>query len=54
MLRLLFWIALIAAAVWLWRKFKAPASGANTPREQDAPPWSAVPIAAYTCPATAR
>ncbi|AZF35557.1 hypothetical protein C4J85_0742 [Pseudomonas sp. R4-34-07] len=27
MLRLLFWIAVIAAAVWLWRKFKSPASG---------------------------
>ncbi|WP_454869069.1 PP0621 family protein [Pseudomonas farris] len=38
MLRLLFWIALIAAAIWFWRKFKAPASGTNTPREQDAPP----------------
>ncbi|RON17854.1 PP0621 family protein [Pseudomonas frederiksbergensis] len=38
MLRLLFWIALIAAAVWFWRKFKGPTAGANTPREQDAPP----------------
>ncbi|MCX7079704.1 MAG: PP0621 family protein [Pseudomonas sp.] len=39
MLRLLFWIALIAAAVWFWRKFKAgPASVANTPSEQSAPP----------------
>ncbi|AZF19544.1 MULTISPECIES: PP0621 family protein [unclassified Pseudomonas] len=27
MLRLLFWIAVIAAAVWLWRKFKSPAAG---------------------------
>ncbi|AZF40931.1 hypothetical protein C4J87_0751 [Pseudomonas sp. R1-43-08] len=27
MLRLLFWIAVIAAAVWLWRKFKSAASG---------------------------
>lgn len=26
MLRLLFWIAVIAAAVWLWRKFKSPAT----------------------------
>ncbi|WXL25090.1 PP0621 family protein [Ectopseudomonas mendocina] len=24
MFRLLFWIALIAAAVWLWRRFKRP------------------------------
>ncbi|MBV4456603.1 MULTISPECIES: PP0621 family protein [Pseudomonas] len=38
MLRLLFWIALIAAAVWLWRKIKAPASPAQSPREQDAAP----------------
>ncbi|MCX4217873.1 MULTISPECIES: PP0621 family protein [Pseudomonas] len=38
MLRLLFWIALIAAAVWLWRKFNAPASSARSPREQDAAP----------------
>ncbi|WP_236182040.1 MULTISPECIES: PP0621 family protein [Pseudomonas] len=38
MLRLLFWIALIAAAVWLWRKFKAPAASARSPREQDAAP----------------
>ncbi|UVJ43351.1 PP0621 family protein [Pseudomonas sp. LS1212] len=26
MIRLLFWIALIAAAFWLWRKFKSPAA----------------------------
>ncbi|KIP89332.1 PP0621 family protein [Pseudomonas fluorescens] len=38
MLRLLFWIALIFAAIWLWRKFKAPASSTRSPREQDAPP----------------
>ena len=38
MLRLLFWIVLIFAAVWLWRKFKAPASSAQSPREQDAAP----------------
>ncbi|MHA3738174.1 PP0621 family protein [Pseudomonas sp. Eth.TT006] len=38
MLRLLFWIALIFAAVWLWRKFKAPASSAQAPREQNAAP----------------
>ncbi|WP_043308907.1 PP0621 family protein [Pseudomonas sp. ML96] len=25
MFRLLFWIALIAAAVWLWRRFNRPA-----------------------------
>lgn len=38
MLRLLFWIALIAAAIWLWRKFKQPASSANPPAEQRATP----------------
>ncbi|WP_150803304.1 PP0621 family protein [Pseudomonas fluorescens] len=38
MLRLLFWIALIAAAVWLWRKFKHSPSVANTPDEKIAAP----------------
>ncbi|QXH94142.1 PP0621 family protein [Pseudomonas ogarae] len=38
MLRLLFWIALIAAAVWFWRKFKSTSSASHAPREQDAPP----------------
>ncbi|WP_409316187.1 PP0621 family protein [Pseudomonas sp. KCJK9016] len=38
MLRLLFWIALIAAAVWLWRKLKAPVAPAPSSREQDAAP----------------
>ena len=40
MLRLLFWIVLISAAVWLWRKFKAPAANQSNraPREQDAAP----------------
>ena len=38
MLRLLFWIALIAAAVWLWRKFKHSASVTNAPGEQIAAP----------------
>lgn len=38
MLRLLFWIALIAAAVWFWRKFKSASSPSQAPREQDAPP----------------
>jgi len=38
MLRLLFWIALIAAAVWLWRKLKAPAAPAPSSRERDAAP----------------
>jgi uncharacterized protein len=36
MVRLLFWIALIAAAFWLWRKFKtsqqSPPSRASTTR----------------------
>jgi uncharacterized protein len=41
MLRLLFWIVVIFAAIWLWRKYKAPAASnpSNRPnREQDAPP----------------
>ncbi|WP_339451796.1 PP0621 family protein [Pseudomonas sp. EA_5y_Pfl2_R50] len=38
MLRLLFWIAVIFAAVWLWRKFKAPSASTRPPREQDAAP----------------
>ncbi|MCQ6259868.1 PP0621 family protein [Pseudomonas hefeiensis] len=38
MLRLLFWIALIAAAIWLWRKFKSTSAAPNAPRERDAPP----------------
>lgn len=38
MLRLLFWIALIAAAIWFWRKFKGASSAPHAPREQDAPP----------------
>ncbi|MGE8410198.1 MAG: PP0621 family protein [Pseudomonas sp.] len=31
MVRLLFWIALIAAAFWLWRKFKASNSASSAP-----------------------
>lgn len=41
MLRLLFWIALIFAAIWLWRKFKAPAASNQSQRnsrERDAAP----------------
>ena len=38
MLRLLFWIVVIFAAIWLWRKFKAPAASNHSHREQDAPP----------------
>ena len=36
MLRLLFWIAVIAAAVWFWRKFKNPASRQQRSAEPDA------------------
>ena len=36
MLRLLFWIAVIAAAVWFWRKFKNPAARQQRPAEPDA------------------
>lgn len=38
MLRLLFWIALIAAAVWFWRKFKRLTSATTPPPEQSAAP----------------
>ncbi|MGY2297821.1 hypothetical protein HX813_06025 [Pseudomonas yamanorum] len=34
MVRLLFWIAVIAAAVWFWRKFKSPAAKQQRPSEQ--------------------
>ncbi|WP_294737947.1 PP0621 family protein [uncultured Pseudomonas sp.] len=33
MVRLLFWIAVIAAAVWFWRKFKSPAAKQQRPSE---------------------
>jgi len=36
MLRLLFWIAVIAAAVWFWRKFKSPATKQQHANEPDA------------------
>ncbi|CAI8698909.1 MYND finger [Pseudomonas sp. IT-P12] len=38
MLRLLFWIALIAAAVWFWRKFKGSSSAPRPPAEPQAAP----------------
>ena len=38
MLRLLFWTALIAAAVWFWRKFKGQASTPKPPAEREAAP----------------
>lgn len=38
MLRLLFWIALIAAAIWLWRKFKGSVSSPRSTAEKDAAP----------------
>ena len=38
MLRLLFWIVLIAAAVWFWRKFKGQASPPRSPAEREAAP----------------
>jgi uncharacterized protein len=38
MLRLLFWIALIAAAVWFWRKLKGQASTPKPPTEREAAP----------------
>ena len=36
MVRLLFWIAVIAAAVWFWRKFKSPAAKQQRSAEPDA------------------
>ena len=38
MLRLLFWIALIAFAFWLWRHFQQPTSRAETAAEPEATP----------------
>ncbi|MEZ1319542.1 PP0621 family protein [Pseudomonas fluorescens] len=38
MLRLLFWIVLIAAAVWFWRKFKGSSSAPRPPDEPQATP----------------
>ena len=38
MVRLLFWIAVIAAAVWFWRKFKNPAIKQQRSGEPDATP----------------
>ena len=38
MLRLLFWIALIAAAVWLWRKFKTSSSAPKSSAELEPAP----------------
>jgi uncharacterized protein len=35
MVRLLFWIALIAAACWLWRKFKTSQQSPAEPRLED-------------------
>ena len=38
MLRLLFWIALIAAAIYVWRKFKGSTSSPRSTAEKDAAP----------------
>ncbi|ROM57507.1 hypothetical protein BK648_01640 [Pseudomonas poae] len=38
MVRLLFWIAVIAAAVWFWRKFKSPTAKQQRSSELDATP----------------
>ncbi len=37
MFRLLFWIALIMAAVWLWRRIKQPARSAPAAHERTEP-----------------
>ena len=36
MIRLLFWIAIVFAAIWLWRKFNAPAKPAPKGKVDDA------------------
>ncbi len=38
MLRLLFWIAVIVAAVWFWRKLPGQARHHKSPAEQEAAP----------------
>ncbi len=38
MLRLLFWIALIATAYWLWRRFQQPSSRTETAAEPETTP----------------
>jgi uncharacterized protein len=38
MVRLLIWVALIAAGVWFWRKYKRPASTQQKTGEQGAAP----------------
>ena len=35
MFRLLFWIVVIFAAIWLWRRFKTPSKSRPEPRQQD-------------------
>lgn len=37
MFRLLFWIALITAAVWLWRRFKSSADTPQSAPSEDNP-----------------
>lgn len=47
MFRLLFWIALIAAAVWLWRRVKRPAS--SKPQADKAEPNAAPMVRCAHC-----
>ncbi|MDH4583610.1 hypothetical protein E8F20_17270 [Pseudomonas sp. BN415] len=35
MFRLLFWIAVIFVAIWLWRRFKTPSTPRPKPQKQD-------------------
>lgn len=35
MFRLLFWIAVIFAAIWLWRRLKTPSTPRQQPRRED-------------------
>lgn len=48
MLRLIFWFALIAAAVWLWRRFKQPSS-AQRPTDDSAASHDAAPMVRCAC-----
>nr|WP_276583708.1 PP0621 family protein [Pseudomonas sp. RIT-PI-AD] len=38
MFRLLFWVAIIAAALWFWRRLKAPRPAPSTPDTEPAEP----------------
>ncbi|AIS19522.1 PP0621 family protein [Pseudomonas rhizosphaerae] len=45
MIRLIFWIAIVFAAIWLWRKFKTPARA----RREDNKPASLTMVRCAQC-----